>query len=185
MANAPVSLSSCFAMSTKHALSLVFGSASSAEQLLPQSNRTNSMGHAESDCHTCQERKRHCDRQRPRCGICAAHGNPCGGFGQEFRWQGAIASMGKGKRLRSTTATPTVVDLASHARSPVRHNPTTFTFVQQSGVKRRRLSTLQHDFIGARKIDQHDRRPRSRSVETSSIAKISTLQPAKPRQVES
>lgn len=46
-------------------------------------HRTNSLGWAKSDCHTCQSTSRLCDRRRPRCDTCTAQGIICGGYVQK------------------------------------------------------------------------------------------------------
>ena len=51
------------------------------------SHRTNSLGYAKSDCHTCLELKRICNRQRPRCGPCLASRQRCGGFATNLVWK--------------------------------------------------------------------------------------------------
>jgi hypothetical protein len=50
-------------------------------------HRTNSLAFAKTDCHTCSELKRWCDRQRPRCGTCSSHRRKCGGFVLDFTWK--------------------------------------------------------------------------------------------------
>ena len=50
--------------------------------------RTNSLGYAKHDCHTCSARKRYCDRQRPQCGTCLSDGQKCGGFALNLVWKG-------------------------------------------------------------------------------------------------
>lgn len=49
--------------------------------------RTNSLGSAKVDCHTCQELGKHCDRQRPRCGTCINDHRQCAGFAVNLQWQ--------------------------------------------------------------------------------------------------
>lgn len=53
--------------------------------------RTNSLGYAKHDCHTCSARNRHCDRQRPHCGPCLSDGQKCGGFTLNLVWKGVDA----------------------------------------------------------------------------------------------
>ncbi|KAJ9606635.1 hypothetical protein H2200_008643 [Cladophialophora chaetospira] len=49
--------------------------------------RTNSLGYAKHDCHTCSALKRACDRQRPRCGPCLLSRQRCGGFATKLVWK--------------------------------------------------------------------------------------------------
>lgn len=63
--------------------------------------RTNSLGSAKVDCHTCQELGQRCDRQRPRCGTCINDHRQCAGFAVDLRWQNRAATAHIG-----TKATP-------------------------------------------------------------------------------
>jgi hypothetical protein len=49
--------------------------------------RTNSLGFAKVDCHTCTALNRACDRQRPRCGPCLSQRQRCGGFATNLIWK--------------------------------------------------------------------------------------------------
>lgn len=53
----------------------------------PTTHRTNSLGWAKSDCHSCQSSSRTCDRRRPRCNSCTSQGVICGGYVQRLQWQ--------------------------------------------------------------------------------------------------
>lgn len=53
---------------------------------LPAAPRTNSLGRAKTDCHTCSQYRRTCDRQRPRCGTCLHRGILCGGYALDLTW---------------------------------------------------------------------------------------------------
>lgn len=53
---------------------------------LPTAPRTNSLGRAKTDCHTCSRYRRTCDRQRPRCGTCIHRGILCGGYALDLTW---------------------------------------------------------------------------------------------------
>jgi hypothetical protein len=48
--------------------------------------RTNSLGFAQSDCHTCTSLGEKCDRRRPRCTTCLDRGRRCGGFATSLSW---------------------------------------------------------------------------------------------------
>ena len=50
-------------------------------------NRTNSLGSAKVDCHTCLQLRSLCDRQRPRCGTCIKNRRQCGGFTTTLVWK--------------------------------------------------------------------------------------------------
>lgn len=46
-------------------------------------------------CHNCRRQRLRCDRSFPRCNKCLLAGKECLGYGQLFRWTGAVASRGK------------------------------------------------------------------------------------------
>lgn len=48
--------------------------------------RTNSLGFAQSDCHTCTFLGEKCDRRRPRCTTCLDRSRRCGGFATSLSW---------------------------------------------------------------------------------------------------
>lgn len=52
-------------------------------------------------CHNCRRQRLRCDRSYPHCNKCLLTGKECLGYGQLFRWTGAVASRGKlaGKTL--------------------------------------------------------------------------------------
>ena len=52
----------------------------------PAPPRTNSLGRAKTDCHTCSQYRRTCDRQRPRCDTCLHRGILCGGYALDLTW---------------------------------------------------------------------------------------------------
>ncbi|SLM34267.1 Zn(2)-C6 fungal-type DNA-binding domain [Lasallia pustulata] len=58
----------------------------SASPTLPAAPRTNSLGRAKTDCHTCSQYRRTCDRQRPRCGTCLHRDILCGGYALDLTW---------------------------------------------------------------------------------------------------
>lgn len=46
-------------------------------------------------CHNCRRQRLRCDRSYPHCNKCVLAGKECLGYGQLFRWTGAVASRGK------------------------------------------------------------------------------------------
>lgn len=86
----PASLSISF-RDRPHVL-MILSSGSEHAQRMSQNRRksttgrTNSLGYAKVDCHTCKELKRHCDRQRPRCGTCIKSHRKCDGFAIDLTW---------------------------------------------------------------------------------------------------
>ena len=52
--------------------------------------RTNSLGSAKVDCHTCWRLGRPCDRQRPQCGTCIKDHQKCGGFVIDLMWDNRV-----------------------------------------------------------------------------------------------
>lgn len=87
----------------------------------PTSKRTNSLGWAQSDCHTCSSLKRACDRRRPRCDACTADEIVCGGYVQKLDWR--RASRSKPPLIHQVSVTSSIVE-----------KPAAFTFVQESGT---------------------------------------------------
>ena len=51
-----------------------------------QGKRTNSLGFAQTDCHTCASLSEKCDRRRPQCSACLGEGRRCGGFAMPLSW---------------------------------------------------------------------------------------------------
>lgn len=123
-------LSSFLSVSSASAFSFVF----SGPVANASSKRTNSLGFAASDCHTCQSLKQQCDRQRPRCNMCTTSGVHCHGYAQKLAWQSGLAS--RGKMTRKTFNIPAHDEPANHKRKT--RCPTTFAFVQENGIKRRK-----------------------------------------------
>lgn len=54
--------------------------------MVNKGRRSNSLGFARTDCHTCASLGDQCDRQRPRCSTCLDHGRRCGGFATSLSW---------------------------------------------------------------------------------------------------
>lgn len=54
---------------------------------LPLPRRTNSLALEKSDCYTCSEKQRKCDRKRRQCGTCETFENTCIGYPVRLRWQ--------------------------------------------------------------------------------------------------
>ncbi|EXJ86335.1 hypothetical protein A1O3_03286 [Capronia epimyces CBS 606.96] len=112
----------------------------SADMSVPRpASKTNSLGWAASDCHTCYARGRPCDRQRPRCDTCTKSGVLCGGFVQRLEWQSGLASRGKMARKsfafpapeKKNRPPPKGAAAAAVAR-PELPRPKTFTFVRDN-----------------------------------------------------
>ena len=66
---------------------LAMASPSARTTVNNRGQRTNSLGYAKYDCHTCSALKRACDRQRPRCGPCIFSRERCGGFATNLVWK--------------------------------------------------------------------------------------------------
>ncbi|KAF7559741.1 hypothetical protein G7046_g4404 [Stylonectria norvegica] len=52
--------------------------------------RTNSLGFAKTDCHTCAKLHEKCDRKRPQCGACLFNRRKCGGFAMNLMWKAPV-----------------------------------------------------------------------------------------------
>lgn len=50
---------------------------------------------AHKKCHNCRRQRLRCDLSYPHCNKCILAGKECLGYGQLFRWTGAVASRGK------------------------------------------------------------------------------------------
>lgn len=53
----------------------------------PPPRRTNSLALEKSDCHTCSQKGRKCDRKRRRCGTCEQLNDTCTGYPVQLQWQ--------------------------------------------------------------------------------------------------
>lgn len=58
-----------------------------------------------SDCFTCNELQRKCDRRRPYCTQCLEHGKDCSGYKTALTWNIEVASRGKLRGLALSIAT--------------------------------------------------------------------------------
>jgi hypothetical protein len=73
-------------------------------------------------CHNCRRQRLRCDRSYPHCNKCLRAGKECLGYGQLFRWTGAVASRGKlaGKTSSADAVRqPTKSESSSGRPSPV------------------------------------------------------------------
>ncbi|KAF4124399.1 GAL4 [Geosmithia morbida] len=67
-------------------------------------------------CHNCRRQRLRCDRSYPHCNKCVLAGKECLGYGQLFRWTGAIASRGKLAGKTSMAAAEPAASAAVHKR---------------------------------------------------------------------
>lgn len=70
---------------------------------------------APQKCHNCRRRRLRCDRAIPACQKCTEFGQECLGYGNLFRWVGAVASHGKRAGHKTWVDDPAVVN---HSLSP-------------------------------------------------------------------
>ncbi|KAI6568881.1 hypothetical protein MCOR03_000279 [Pyricularia oryzae] len=70
---------------------------------------------APQKCHNCRRRRLRCDRAIPACQKCTEFGQECLGYGNLFRWVGAVASRGKRAGHKTWVDDPAVVN---HSLSP-------------------------------------------------------------------
>jgi hypothetical protein len=97
--------------------------------------RTNSLGVAKVDCHTCSALKQHCDRQRPRCRMCISNGRKCGGFMMDLTWKNPSTS-------RKATASPRDgCERTSKCNEPPPQDRPHFKFVRGRPTRKRRPKT--------------------------------------------
>ncbi|KIV93153.1 hypothetical protein PV10_04391 [Exophiala mesophila] len=93
------------------------------------SKRTNSLGWAKSDCHTCFSLRRHCDRRRPRCSACIDDGIVCAGYVQQLDWERGKSRKGKPPRTGTTKKYDLTKSTHAIAQLP---QPSAFVFVDES-----------------------------------------------------
>jgi hypothetical protein len=101
-------------------------------------HRTNSLGWAKSDCHTCQSNSRSCDRRRPRCQPCTDRGIICGGYIQQLQWQDSRPKTRSKKRAGKTVHARAGYDEASITQ-------TGYAFVQEDGKSTRKRVRVPRD----------------------------------------
>ncbi|KAJ9497653.1 hypothetical protein H2202_006686 [Exophiala xenobiotica] len=94
--------------------------------------RTNSLGWAKADCHTCAEKQRFCDRRRPRCSACLDDGGICGGYIQALNWERATVRPGKSRSTSISSAAPKRSLSDESSSSAQLAQPSTFVFVDQT-----------------------------------------------------
>ena len=117
--------------------------------------RTNSLGWAKSDCHSCASRGRHCDRRRPRCSPCLTEGTTCSGYVQQLNWErGTVRPAKRRSKARPEHIESAKVDSAI-SQLP---RPDAFVFVDPKGTHKRQ-------------------RRRSRTNSRSSNSTVSTADP--------
>lgn len=68
-------------------------------------------------CHNCRRQRLRCDRSYPHCNKCILAGKECLGYGQLFRWTGAIASRGKLAGKTSMAASDPAAEHVSQQQS--------------------------------------------------------------------
>jgi hypothetical protein len=94
--------------------------------------RTNSLGSARPDCHTCSALHRKCDRQRPRCRTCQDTGVVCKGFSMQLSWQRGLSVQNLPSKVASggsrvstprnpNPASPSTSSSANRAKGLHRH----------------------------------------------------------------
>ncbi|KAF2121338.1 fungal-specific transcription factor domain-containing protein [Lophiotrema nucula] len=116
--------------------------------------RTNALGWARTDCHTCQATSRGCDRRRPICGPCISLGIVCGGFVQKLNWQN------QGQQA-SSEDTPGGLITSSDGKACSK--TTEYVFVQEDGRDKKQ---------GGRMADQRRRLNMRRWVEHASASSL-------------
>ncbi|RVX73165.1 hypothetical protein B0A52_02292 [Exophiala mesophila] len=136
-------LSSFISVSSASALSFVFSG--SVANASPK--RTNSLG----------------------CNMCITSSVHCHGYAQKLAWQSGLAS--RGKMTRKTFKIPADEDSANQTRKT--RCPTTFAFVQENGIKRRKTKAQVH---GTRRaLEPTHRHPRDFTSPTVLSPRIPTM----------
>ncbi|KIW29496.1 uncharacterized protein PV07_05309 [Cladophialophora immunda] len=96
--------------------------------------RTNSLGWAKSDCHTCSSLGRSCDRRRPRCSACLADGVICAGYVQQLNWERGALKVGK---RRPKEPSENVREAKPEKPTAPLPRPSSYTFVDQTASQTR------------------------------------------------
>ncbi|KAJ9644424.1 hypothetical protein H2204_001776 [Knufia peltigerae] len=98
--------------------------------------RTNSLGWAKTDCHTCAEKQRICDRRRPKCSACLEDGGICGGYIQALNWERGTLRLGTSKfksaAQRKSSPEETSPTPSQSQSQPPLPQPSAFVFVDQT-----------------------------------------------------
>lgn len=101
--------------------------------------RTNALGSAKTDCHTCSRLRENCDRQRPQCGPCLDRGRKCGGFELDIVWKNERQA-----RPRRSPAAPSDV-LRNDQHAPTGPFSEPIRFIHNGGKRRRKTGKLRAD----------------------------------------
>ena len=126
---------------------------------LPLPRRTNSLALEKSDCYTCSQRKRKCDRKRRQCGTCESFDNTCIGYPVRLRWQDSSMSSGTQSNPVApiTNPVPTPVARVDKTASSSALQPTrTYKFVGDKPRKQRK-SRKSKTFQSSVPISQSER----------------------------
>ena len=102
-------------------------------KLMPITSRTNSLGRASTDCHSCLSANRVCDRQRPWCRTCAE--GACSGYSLTLTWNEGIASRGK---FRGKTTPVDDVSAGVQRKAPSEESTIQFESYDPNQVQRKR-----------------------------------------------
>ncbi|EHY55014.1 hypothetical protein ABEF92_003230 [Exophiala dermatitidis] len=136
--------------------------------------RTNSLGWAKSDCHTCSSLGRHCDRRRPRCSACLNDGVICAGYVQQLDWERATRRLKKSRAKNSRTHTkPEPNSSATEATAPLQCSarlptPSSFVFVEQHVPASRAVKRASRNSARSPKTPSAtDAKSRSSSISTA------------------
>ncbi|KIX09738.1 uncharacterized protein Z518_00819 [Rhinocladiella mackenziei CBS 650.93] len=137
--------------------------------------RTNSLGWAKSDCHTCSSLRRHCDRRRPRCSACLADGVICSGYVQQLNWERGSLRLGKSKSKTPSTWKESENTKPEDA-SPQLPQPSAFIFVGQNELADRSKKKQRNNSKSSGPTTQHPSPRNSRSASTS----LDPISPSSP-----
>lgn len=102
-----------------------------------EGRRTNSLGFAKHDCHTCSAQRRPCDRQRPRCGPCLSNRQRCGGFATNLVWKDVEIPPSASDPVLSTGFGILSSNSTVRQNEPTKRNNRGFKFVK-GRMKRKR-----------------------------------------------
>ena len=124
--------------------------------------RTNSLGLARTDCHTCSSANQACDRQRPQCTTCLAQRRKCGGFATPLSWDNSRIWLSESE-LNSASEQPTAIERADASGPP--GSRAKFRFVNGASMVRKRRRIRGPSGANANRSRLTDETPQDRNVQ--------------------
>lgn len=107
-------------------------------------------------CHSCRRDRLRCDRSYPHCNKCRLRGKECLGYGQLFRWTGAVAS--RGKLAGKTSSAPLIGGAesppSSSEVSETSSSPACYSYTSSDSDQSREVAVIvKNDTLGMKGVD--------------------------------